>query len=602
MYSFGGQVNLPVTDIEHQVPNGAVLVSKSDLLGNISYCNKTFCEISGYSEGELLGAPHNIVRHPDVPGEIFADCWQTIKAGRPWSGMLKNRCKDGGYYWVEANITPWIENGEKVGYVSLRYRASREQIAAAQHAYRSLREGAQIGTHSRQHDLAYIVDLQQRLAEKIMALETYRDRSEEELQIGSEIMMRINGMNGMFDPSVRQKIRPAAHYSGDMLLSTRTPVDVLHVLLADAVGHGLTAAINVLPLSQTFYRMTKKGFGISRIAAELNLKINKFMPVDRFVAATLVAIDMRNQSIEVWNGGNPPPILVTNDGVILKTWPSRHLPLGIFGRQDFSADTVMFRYEQGSQLFLFSDGLLEAESPQGAAFGFNRIDTLLQSTAREHRFDAVVSALEVHLDGVAAHDDVTMAMVDIAVSDEQLEAQSIPEAMQIDELEGNWRVAVSLGPNELKCVELVPLISPMIAKIHAVCSHHSELFLIMSELFNNALDHGVLGLDSRIKQGVDGFETYLELRGERLRKLHSGQIDVEVSKVLLEGGYGLKIRVVDSGEGFDYSKFLSGEADSQMQYGRGLALVKSMTYKLEFAQQGREVIAYYVCSSCRRKF
>ena len=594
-------MNLPVSDVEHQVPKGAVLVSRSDLQGNISYCNKTFCEISGYSEGELLGAPHNIIRHPDVPSEVFADCWQTIKAGKPWSGLLKNRCKDGGYYWVEANVTPWIENGEKVGYVSLRYKASREQIAAAEAAYQGVRKGAPVDAHSRQHDLSYIVELQQRLAEKIMVLETYRDRSEEELQIGSEIMMRINGMNGMFDASVRQKISPAAHYSGDMMLSTRTPVDVLHVLLADAVGHGLTAAINVLPLSQTFYRMTKKGFSISRIAEELNLKINKFMPVDRFVAATLVAIDMRNQSVEVWNGGNPAPILVTNDGAILKTWPSQHLPLGIFGRQDFSTDTVTFRYEQNCQMFLFSDGLPEAESPHGTAFGFERIDALLQGTEHEHRFEALVSALEVHLDGMTAHDDVTLAMVDISISDDQAELQNIPDAMQIDELEGNWRVAVSLGANELKCVEIVPLLSQMIAKIHAVCSHHSELFLIMSELFNNALDHGVLGLDSQLKQGADGFDAYLELRGERLRKLHRGQIDVEVSKVLLEGGYGLKIRVVDSGEGFDYSRYQSDEIDSQMQFGRGLALVKSMAYKLEFAQHGREVIAYYVCSSCRKK-
>jgi PAS domain S-box-containing protein len=596
----GVYVDLPDSDIERLVPKGAVLVSKSDLDGNIIYCNKAFCEISGYSEGELLGASHNVVRHPDMPRELFADCWQSIKSGKPWNAVIKNRCKDGGYYWVEANITPWIERGEKTGYVSLRYQATPAQIAAAQATYRAVRDGFALGGHSSAHDLRYIVELQQRLADKIMALEIYHDRSEEELQTGSEIMSRIYGMSSTFDACVRQKISPAAHYSGDMILSTRTPVDVLHLLLADAVGHGLTAAINVLPLSQTFYRMSKKGFSLARIAEELNQKINKFMPVDRFVSATLISVDLRNQVVEVWNGGNPAPVLVTAEGVILKTWPSRHLPLGIFARENFSAETTAFHYDQNCQLFLYSDGLPEAESPSGVAFGDERIDMLLQQSLPAQRFDALVSALEGHLSGTLAHDDVSLAMVDIAVLHDQSDTgdvSALPDERY--EAEDGWRVSLSLGASELKSVAVVPLIMQMVAKVHAVCNHHSELFLIISELFNNALDHGLLCLDSRMKQGADGFEAYLELREERLRKLHSGKIDVDVSRVVIEGRYGVKVRVIDSGDGFDCPVFQSDDFNQQTQYGRGLALVKGLVYRLEFAQHGKEVIAYYACATCK---
>ena len=134
------RINRPVSNIERPVPEGVVLLSRTDLKGVITYCNQAFIAISGYSEPELVGSPHNLVRHPDVPPEIFADLWKTVQSGNPWNGIVKNRCKNGDHYWVEANVTPLLENGRTVGYVSLRYRASAEQIAAAERAYQAVRE------------------------------------------------------------------------------------------------------------------------------------------------------------------------------------------------------------------------------------------------------------------------------------------------------------------------------------------------------------------------------------------------------------------------------------------------------------------------------
>ncbi|HEX5337985.1 MAG TPA: SpoIIE family protein phosphatase [Gallionella sp.] len=592
------RINLPVSDIQRPVPDGEVLVSKTNLKGIITYCNRIFCEVSGYSEGELLGAPHNLVRHPDVPAEFFADCWRSIQSGNPWNGILKNRCKNGDYYWVEANVTPWIENGETIGYVSLRYKATEAQIAAAEKSYRAVRDGVSAAALSSKSDLHYIVELQQRLAEKILALEKYHENSEDELRIGSDIMMRISKMNGKLDPIVRQKIRPAAHYSGDMILAARTPADVLHILLADAVGHGLTAAMNVLPLSQTFHAMSKKGFDISRIAEELNMQIHKFMPVDRFVAATLISIDLRAQVVEVWNGGNPAPVLVNRDGAVLHKWSSHNLPLGILGRHDFSTATEVFRYEEEGQMFLFSDGLPEAQSPGGVPFGTERIDALLQHTAPECRFDELIGTFERHLCGQHAHDDVSLAMVSLVPQGEQTELACHLSSQRLAELESDWRLAITLGANELKYLETVPLLTQIVSRIHATRNHHSALFLILSELFNNALDHGILQLDSRLKRGLDGFEEFLQMRDDRLHALAAGSIELVIEKVVIDGRYGVKIRVADSGNGFDHAAMLADASDQieQAQHGRGIALVRSMAYKLEFSQRGNEVTAYYVCS------
>ena len=133
--------NQPVTQQETQVPDGVFIYSRTDLQGNITYANRVFAEISGFEPQEMVGQPHNMIRHPDMPTEAFRDMWATLKAGKPWKGIVKNRRKDGGFYWVVANASPVRENGRIVGYQSVRSRPTRVQIDEASRAYARLREG-----------------------------------------------------------------------------------------------------------------------------------------------------------------------------------------------------------------------------------------------------------------------------------------------------------------------------------------------------------------------------------------------------------------------------------------------------------------------------
>jgi aerotaxis receptor len=129
------RLNLPISNTEYILDATHTIVSKTDLNGNITYINRDFINVSGYAEEELLGAPQNIVRHPDMPAEAFADMWADLKDGRAWTGLVKNRCKNGDFYWVEANAAPYLENGTVVGYTSVRVKPSREKIDAAQRLY-----------------------------------------------------------------------------------------------------------------------------------------------------------------------------------------------------------------------------------------------------------------------------------------------------------------------------------------------------------------------------------------------------------------------------------------------------------------------------------
>jgi len=135
------RTNLPVSNNEYVLDDGETIVSKTDLQGNITYINDDFVRVSGFTEAELLGAPQNIVRHPDMPVEAFADFWHTIKSGRAWTGLVKNRCKNGDHYWVEATAAPLIKNGQMVGYTSVRVKPSRDKVNAAEAAYKAIKNG-----------------------------------------------------------------------------------------------------------------------------------------------------------------------------------------------------------------------------------------------------------------------------------------------------------------------------------------------------------------------------------------------------------------------------------------------------------------------------
>jgi len=126
--------------IETEVPQDELIISRTDLDGNITYANETFCEISGYNEDELIGKPHNIVRHPDMPKEAFKELWDTLKDGKQWRGVVKNLRKDKGFYWVEAMVSSVYKNGKLVEYKSLRTPISYEDKLKYQRLYDKMRQ------------------------------------------------------------------------------------------------------------------------------------------------------------------------------------------------------------------------------------------------------------------------------------------------------------------------------------------------------------------------------------------------------------------------------------------------------------------------------
>jgi aerotaxis receptor len=137
-YFDGSTRTAEIVDREVPYPDGKLIVSRTDPQGNITHANQAFIDMSGYTEEELIGTNHYILRHPDMPAVAFAGLWETIESGKKWHGYVKNLRKDGSYYWVKATVIPNIRNGKLVGYTSVRRKPSRSKIKESEELYATL--------------------------------------------------------------------------------------------------------------------------------------------------------------------------------------------------------------------------------------------------------------------------------------------------------------------------------------------------------------------------------------------------------------------------------------------------------------------------------
>jgi CheY-like chemotaxis protein len=447
-----------------------------------------------------------------------------------------------------------------------------------------------------------IAEMQQKILENTQQLEHYHDENERELQLAKHLIEKIT----RHDPGEKKHIRewsmPAQHFSGDIFLSTYTPADHVNLLLADGTGHGLAAAINIIPVVEVFYGMSAKGFNISSIAQELNHKIKQLLPTERFVAATLVSIDFSERILHIWNGGNPPALFVDENGMIQRSWKSIHPALGILQDHEFDATSEVFHWSGPGQLIMCSDGLIEAQNQDGEEFGPARLEHILSTTPASQRHDALIAAVHQHMSGLAAHDDVSLATIDCLLhAAEEAEPQLEDEKSNpptLEECACRWKVGLRLSAAELKDIDVVPMLLTWMDQLRLNKSHRGQIFLIFTELFNNAVDHGILKLDSELKNMPEGFEKYFEQRHQRLVTLQQGIVEIEFERFRHRNSEMLRIHIKDSGHGFDYNDYISRDinAPGTQLSGRGLALVKNLCSMVEYASNGSEVSVYYTLS------
>jgi PAS domain S-box-containing protein len=257
---------------------------------------------------------------------------------------------------------------------------------------------------------------EQQLRENAEELRRYFEETETENRLARELIDRQMLRESLNDDQLKYLISPAQNFSGDVIAACRSRQGKLYALLADATGHGLTAAISTLPVLTVFYGMTPHGADLFEVIGEINFKLIQSMPVGRFVAVTGVSVDQKTKTGEIWIGGTPECFLIGVDGKIIQRFTPQHLPLGIIETDADLLKTITFSWDKPCQLVIYSDGLIEATNRAGEQFGEEGLLAAMVDVSPHLRHESVRSALAAHLDGVPAHDDVSLLLIDCPVA------------------------------------------------------------------------------------------------------------------------------------------------------------------------------------------
>lgn len=386
-------------------------------------------------------------------------------------------------------------------------------------------------------------------------------------------------------PNIRYLQSPYALFNGDLLLAAFTPAGDMHVLLGDFTGHGLPAAVGAMPLAEVFYGMTAKGYGLSETLREMNAKLKRILPVDMFCCATLLCLSFQRRSVEVWNGGMPDGYLHSIASGERTPLKARHLPLGVLSPQTFDDRTEVFPMAVGDRVFLLSDGVIDTCDANEQLFGVERLQ---QVFAANHQPDQLFEEIEQALRDFRgeARDDVSMVEVSL------LEATQLtpPPLVYSDSGQScplDWSVSFEFRAATLKRFNPLPYLLQLLLEVHGLRAQSGALYSVLAELYSNALEHGVLGLDSSLKRDASGFTRYYQQRNARLDDLQDGYVRVHLQVAPKDDGGSLTIRVEDSGKGFDVERVMARPVDGIRLSGRGVSLIRQLSRNADWSDEGR---------------
>lgn len=413
-----------------------------------------------------------------------------------------------------------------------------------------------------------------------------------EQQVAKTVFDNIANLGCLQAHNLRYFLSPVAVFNGDVLLAAMKPSGGMHVLLGDFTGHGLPAAIGAMPLAEIFYGMTAKGFAMTDVLREINQKLKKILPPGFFCCAAMVDLNFSRREIEVWMGGMPACFLLHRGE--LTSLPSNHLPLGVLETKAFSAKTYKFEVNEGDRIFLWSDGIVEACSPEGELFGEKRLRQVFVDTSNpEALFDEVHQRVLKFIGGAERSDD--LSMVEVAMMPEHalgIEA----DQMSSSALKGpeSWEFTYKVEGQTLREFNPVPLILHNILEMPRIRAYSGQIYTVLTELYSNALEHGILGLRSEQKQTPGGFLAYYQERERRLKEMTCGWILFRIRHRMQDGGGVLLIRLEDSGPGFDYHAFVRTLPINRSYSGHGIPLLCGICRRLEYFGCGNVVEAEFV--------
>ncbi len=405
--------------------------------------------------------------------------------------------------------------------------------------------------------------------------------------------------------TIQTLLKPAELFSGDVLLTAYSPSGDLNVLMGDFTGHGLAAALGAMPASEVFRAMTSKGFSTQQILSGINSKLLGLLPTGMFLATQFVTVANSLDHVSVCNCGMPDILFLDSSNNKIKYRASSLcIPLGISGNVDYNDFIEVVKVEPNDSILLVTDGITEAVNANSEQFGVNRLETAITNRrANETAIESISKSLQEFCGEASQADDISLAEIPcskdllqkITHNAPQIDQEIIPST---DILDNDTVVfTMTLHGSRLCDADPIPLLINHIHEIEGLGEHRRLLFTILTELYTNALDHGVLGLDSSIKDDKDGFTHYFTEREKRLDRLSTGYVRISVNSHSNTSGGEMAISVEDSGPGFDFSHYHCDESDHSRFSGRGIQLLRELCNSLTYKEPGNQVEAVYSWSN-----
>ncbi|MCG7531826.1 fused response regulator/phosphatase [Psychrobium sp. MM17-31] len=400
--------------------------------------------------------------------------------------------------------------------------------------------------------------------------------------------------------------RSAETFSGDVQLTALCPNGDINVLLGDFTGHGLSSAIGAIPLADTFRAMTDKGYSPIEIIKQINRKMHQLLPTHMFLAMTMVSLSVNEQIAYIWNAGMEDSFIFdSKTGELRQRIGSFHPPLGISANLLLDIRPEVIPLTKDDRIILYSDGIVEARNAQGDFFGEQRlIEATQQGFVDNDVKGHIIAALEVFCEDLPQDDDISLVDINCDVSVYQmlnLQAETDKEAILNSGYEaeqaGSWSWQMALTGEKLATVNPIPIIINQITEMEGPGDQWHGLYTVLTELYVNALDHGVLDLDSSLKSSPEGFAQYFQKKEERLADLGKGYIKIKLEYTGTEQGGTLDIMMIDSGTGFEFTPWVEEHDEIELAQnefsGRGIKLVTELCQKLSYHEDGSAVKAIY---------